>query len=94
MFSLDRDSSTPLADQIEQRLHALMVSAQLPPGARLTSIRQLAAQLGVSCALTINACRRCSIWSASGVEESRSSENIGPDSTARIGARGAARVQG
>lgn len=48
MFSLDRDSPTPLADQIEQRLHALMVSAQLPPGARLTSIRQLATQLGVS----------------------------------------------
>lgn len=48
MFSLDRDSSTPLADQIEQRLHALIQSAQLPPGARLNSIRQLAAQLGVS----------------------------------------------
>lgn len=48
MFSLDRDSSTPLADQIEQRLHALIQNAQLPPGARLNSIRQLAAQLGVS----------------------------------------------
>ena len=48
MFSLDRDSPTPLADQIEQRLAALIGSAQLPPGARLSSIRQLAAQLGVS----------------------------------------------
>ncbi|MFG6456514.1 PLP-dependent aminotransferase family protein [Roseateles sp. BYS96W] len=48
MFSLDRDSSTPLADQIEQRLHALILATQLPPGARLTSIRQLATQLGVS----------------------------------------------
>ncbi|HEY0957138.1 MAG TPA: PLP-dependent aminotransferase family protein [Roseateles sp.] len=48
MFSLDRDSSTPLADQIEQRLRALMTSAQLPPGARLNSIRQLATRLGVS----------------------------------------------
>ncbi|RZJ12273.1 MAG: PLP-dependent aminotransferase family protein [Rubrivivax sp.] len=48
MFSLDRDSTTPLADQIEQRLHALIQSAQLPPGARLNSIRQLAGQLGVS----------------------------------------------
>ncbi|MCY4754377.1 aminotransferase-like domain-containing protein [Pelomonas aquatica] len=48
MFSLDRDSPTPLADQIEQRLRALIGCAQLPPGARLNSIRQLAAQLGVS----------------------------------------------
>ncbi|KQW46570.1 MULTISPECIES: PLP-dependent aminotransferase family protein [unclassified Roseateles] len=48
MFSLDRDSPTPLADQIEQRLHALIASHQLPPGARLNSIRQLAARLGVS----------------------------------------------
>lgn len=48
MFSLDRDSPRPLADQIEQRLHALIATAQLPPGARLNSIRQLAAQLGVS----------------------------------------------
>lgn len=48
MFSLDRDSPTPLADQIEQRLHALIASAQLPPGARLNSIRQLALRLGVS----------------------------------------------
>lgn len=48
MFSLDRDSPTPLADQIEQRLRALVASAQLPPGARLNSIRQLATRLGVS----------------------------------------------
>ncbi len=48
MFSLDRDSSVPLADQIEQRLHALVASHQLPPGARLNSIRQLASRLGVS----------------------------------------------
>lgn len=48
MFSLDRDSPRPLADQIEQRLHALIATAQLPPGARLNSIRQLAARLGVS----------------------------------------------
>jgi DNA-binding transcriptional MocR family regulator len=48
MFSLDRDSPTPLADQIEQRLQALIHSHQLPPGARLNSIRQLGARLGVS----------------------------------------------
>ncbi len=48
MFSLDRDSPTPLADQIEQRLHGLIAAHQLPPGARLNSIRQLAQRLGVS----------------------------------------------
>lgn len=48
MFSLDRDSPTPLADQIEQRLHGLIATHQLPPGARLNSIRQLAQRLGVS----------------------------------------------
>lgn len=48
MFSLDRESSVPLADQIESRLAALVESAQLPAGAKLTSIRALASQLGVS----------------------------------------------
>ena len=48
MFSLDRDSPLPLADQIEARLRALIDSAQLPPGAKLMSIRRLASQLGVS----------------------------------------------
>jgi DNA-binding transcriptional MocR family regulator len=48
MFSLDRDSAVPLADQIEARLRALVEAGQLPAGARLPSIRQLAGQLGVS----------------------------------------------
>ena len=48
MFPLDRDAATPLADQIEARLRALIEAGQLPPGARLLSIRQLAGQLGVS----------------------------------------------
>ncbi|MED5618784.1 aminotransferase-like domain-containing protein [Ideonella sp. BN130291] len=48
MFSLDRDSPLALADQIEAHLRALIGSAQLPPGVRLQSIRQLASQLGVS----------------------------------------------
>ncbi len=48
MFSLDRSSSTPLADQIELRLRELIHAGQLPPAARLASIRQLAAQLAVS----------------------------------------------
>ncbi|HUG21346.1 PLP-dependent aminotransferase family protein [Piscinibacter sp.] len=48
MFSLDRNSPVPLADQIEARLRALIKDGQLPAGAKLTSIRTLAAQLGVS----------------------------------------------
>ena len=48
MFSIDRSSTVPLADQIEARLRALVDAAQLPAGARLPSIRQLAAQLRVS----------------------------------------------
>ena len=48
MFPLDRASAVPLADQIESRLRALIESGQLPSGARLTSIRALATQLGVS----------------------------------------------
>ena len=48
MFSLDRDSATPLADQIEQALRELVARGQLPAGARLTSIRQLAGELAVS----------------------------------------------
>jgi DNA-binding transcriptional MocR family regulator len=48
MFSLDRESSVPLADQIENRLRAFIDGGQLSPGARLPSIRTLAAQLGVS----------------------------------------------
>lgn len=48
MFTLDRRSDTPLADQIEARLRALVDGGQLPAGARLMSIRALASQLGVS----------------------------------------------
>jgi len=48
VFSLDRHSSLSLTDQIESRLRELIAAGQLPAGARLMSIRQLAAQLGVS----------------------------------------------
>ena len=48
MFTLDRTSPLPLSDQIEARLRALLASGQLPAGARLMSIRQLAGVLGVS----------------------------------------------
>ncbi|MCV2350470.1 PLP-dependent aminotransferase family protein [Paucibacter sp. Y2R2-4] len=48
MFSLHRDSPTPLSDQIELRLRELMADGRLPAAARLMSIRQLATQLAVS----------------------------------------------
>jgi DNA-binding transcriptional regulator YhcF (GntR family) len=48
MFPLDRDSPVPLADQIGQRLRALVEDGRWPPGAKLVSIRQLAQQLAVS----------------------------------------------
>ena len=48
MFSLDRSSKLPLADQTETRLRALIDSGQLSAGARLPSIRSLAGQLAVS----------------------------------------------
>ncbi len=48
MFELDRTSPTPLSDQIELRLRALMQAGQLPGATRLPSIRQLATQLAVS----------------------------------------------
>jgi DNA-binding transcriptional MocR family regulator len=48
MFSLDRNAPTALADQIELRLRERIANRQLPPAARLPSIRQLAAQLAVS----------------------------------------------
>ncbi len=48
MIAIDRQSSAPLSDQIEQRLRALMHSGHLSAASRLPSIRQLAAQLAVS----------------------------------------------
>jgi len=48
MFSLDRDSPTPLADQVESHLCRLIDEGRLPAGSRLPSIRALAKQLGVS----------------------------------------------
>ena len=39
MFSLDRDSPAPLADQIETRLRALVEGGRLSAGAKLPSIR-------------------------------------------------------
>ena len=68
MFTLDRDSPTPLVDQIESTLRAHVEAGRLPPGARLTSIRQLARQLGVSPNTVVVAYDRLA---ASGVIDSR-----------------------
>ncbi|MFO1251034.1 MAG: PLP-dependent aminotransferase family protein [Inhella sp.] len=68
MFAIDRTSSTPLADQIEQRLGGLIQSGQLPQGARLMSIRQLAQQLGVSVNTVVLAYERLA---ASGLVDSQ-----------------------
>jgi DNA-binding transcriptional MocR family regulator len=68
MFSLDRNSTTALADQIEQGLRALMGGGQLPAAARLLSIRQLAEQLAVSPNTVVTAYDRLV---ASGLIESR-----------------------
>lgn len=48
MFTLDRDSTLPLAAQIEGRLRELIDGGRLAAGARLPSIRAFARQLGVS----------------------------------------------
>jgi len=48
MFTLDRSSPVALSDQIEARLRELVARGQLPAGARLSSIRQLASELAVS----------------------------------------------
>ena len=48
LFTLDRQSTVPLAAQIEQQLRLLLERGQLAAGIRLPSIRRLAQQLGVS----------------------------------------------
>ena len=48
MIPIDRNSPTPLADQIESRLRELIAGGRMPAGARLTSIRQMASSLSVS----------------------------------------------
>ncbi|ELX08413.1 GntR-family transcriptional regulator [Janthinobacterium sp. HH01] len=48
MFAIDRTSPIPLSKQIETQLRHMVESRALPGGAKLMSIRQLAAQLAVS----------------------------------------------
>lgn len=48
MFTLDRDATVPLSEQIDIQLRGMITERQLLPGARLVSIRQFAHQLQVS----------------------------------------------
>src|ERR1700722_8364638 len=48
MFELVRDSSVPLVDQIVGRVSGLIQDGKLAAGARLPSIRKLAALIGAS----------------------------------------------
>jgi DNA-binding transcriptional MocR family regulator len=48
MFAIDRSSTIALSRQIETSLRRMVESRQLPNGAKLLSIRQLATQLNVS----------------------------------------------
>ena len=68
MFELTRDSHQPLVDQICERLTQLVRHGQLPPGARLPSIRKLARQVGASPFTVVDAYDRLV---ARGVIESR-----------------------
>lgn len=73
MFTLDRQSELALTDQLEAQLRQRMAGGQLPPGARLPSIRQLAARLGVSAYTVVNAYDRLV---AAGLIESRATAGL------------------
>lgn len=48
MIAVDHSSATPAFDQIREQLTGLIRLGALPPGRRLPSIRQLAADLAVA----------------------------------------------
>ena len=48
LLHVDTDDALPVHDQLRQQLHLLIASGALAPGARLPTIRQLAADLGVA----------------------------------------------
>jgi DNA-binding transcriptional MocR family regulator len=68
VFELSRDSSTPLVDQIADRITGLVEHGQLPAGGRLPSIRKLAKLVGASPFTVVDAYDRLV---ARGVIESR-----------------------
>lgn len=73
MFTLDREAGLPLADQLENELKRRMAAGQLAAGARLPSIRQLAARLGVSAYTVVTAYDRLV---AAGLVESRATAGL------------------
>lgn len=87
MFSLDRESATPLAEQIELRLGDWLREGRLAAGARLPSIRQLAGQLGVSPNTVVVAYDRLV---AAGLVEARASAGYYAAAPAEAGPAGAA----
>ena len=68
MVPVDRASTVPLTDQIEERLRALIERGALSAGVKLPSIRQLASQLKVSANTVVSAYDRLV---AAGLLESR-----------------------
>ncbi len=55
LLTLDRDSRLPLHDQLEQRLRERIRGDRIAPAARLPSSRALAAQLGISRGVVLEA---------------------------------------
>ena len=54
-IAVDRASTTPLPDQVEQLVHALIARGELGPGDALPSSRSLAAELSVSRGVVVEA---------------------------------------
>ncbi|MCU1673246.1 MAG: putative regulator [Frankiales bacterium] len=48
LVHVDSASSVPVYEQLREQLVRLITGGQLPPGARLPAIRQLAADLGIA----------------------------------------------
>lgn len=47
-FRIEKSSPTPIHIQIEEQIHLLIHTGQLPPGSRLPTVRALAVSLGVN----------------------------------------------
>lgn len=47
-ISIDASSATPPFEQLRTRIAALAAGSELPPGAKLPTVRQLAADLGLA----------------------------------------------